>query len=267
MAEHPPEDARVALPTNLAAKSYFTLKGCRVTRDQLDRIWRLAGKGFSSDAYVTVKTKRKSSGVESEITGNSIDHLLNGVRQATLPGDPKILENIDLYISDSTLGGSARSVAVRISTKGLSPGVRTHVSGPDPGWVRGRIGELKDLLKETQAPFLTGRGHIRLLLLTASMALAGLVNFLLNVSVMHHQSLAVGLFVLIGLWATLGGGGFYVGLRMDRRFRTQLLLFSDNSKPKVDWVARATLLVAILGLIIAVAGIVVAHLDALHPGH
>lgn len=247
-------------PVRQSAKSYFGLHGCRIERDQLDRIWQLAREDFSPKAHVVVSTKRKADGIEFEIEGRSIDDLLDGVRKATFPGDPNYVDNLRLYISE---GISSRSASIYVdAVKGEhDEGVRVFVEDADPGWVRGRSGGLKGLLTQTQSHRLTGRGHSRPALAVLGAALGvGLVAGLVG-PVLGNASTALFFLVVLGILVAVPACGYMVGIPIDRRAQTQLRLLNERISRKVDWVNICILAVGMLGLIAAVVGIVIAHLD------
>src|SRR5450755_3799094 len=191
--------------TDLNAKAHFDLHGCRMTRPQLDRIWESAREGFGDDAYVSISTKRKGDGIESEISGKSIDTLLDGVQRSTLPGDPNILGNLHLYVSDGSLRNRSVSISIE-QTRFLYDGTSVNVGGPYHEWVRGRAGVLKALLKGTRSSALTGRGRARMWLFSAGNILAAVVIGLLSAMAKHKINGVGGLFMAIGIWAVFGGG-------------------------------------------------------------
>lgn len=82
-------------PVSHTANSRFSMRGCRVTRFQLDRIWRLATEDFPDSAHRSITTTRKSGEVETEIQAQSIDELLAGVQKSTIAGDPRLLPGLD----------------------------------------------------------------------------------------------------------------------------------------------------------------------------
>lgn len=257
-----PGDAGTPPPVRLKAESHLYLRGCRIRRAQLDRIWQLARDGFPADAHISITTKRAAGGIESEINGKSIDELLDGVARATMPGDPNVLDNIDLYISNNGIEGRM----VYVSIKGArSEGVWVQVRDTDPGWVRGRIGGLKDLLVETQSPRWTGRGRARFIALPLGILISSVIDTVLNFTLTRSWPLASALLLAVGLWLVVGGGAFLAGARLDRRSRTQLLLVTEDQGHKIDRLNLAVLVATILGVIATTVGILVAHWDATHP--
>jgi hypothetical protein len=100
-----------------AANSRFSMRGCRITHSQLDRIWRLAILGFSQSAYRSITTTRKSGEMQTEIKAQSVDEILANVRKSTIAGDPNKLDNLALWISNSYLAED-RSVRISIDCNG-----------------------------------------------------------------------------------------------------------------------------------------------------
>jgi hypothetical protein len=127
-------------PASHTANSQFSMRGCRITRSQLDRIWRLAVEDFGDSGHQAFTAKRKAGEVETEITSESIDGLLAGVQKSTLPGDPNRLDNLSMRVS-ARYPDEDQSISINIDCgyQWYSPrNVRVSVSGMDPGWTRGR---------------------------------------------------------------------------------------------------------------------------------
>lgn len=248
-------------PARLTAESRFSMRGCKITRPHLGRIWQLATEGFSSDANISITTSRKAGVIESQIEGESIDGMLDGVRRATIAGDPNYIDNIDLYIR-ARLG---RTVFIRIAAKSLTgKGVNVTVKGEDPEWVRGRIGGLKDLFADAQSRPVLPWGTTRLTLLNLGFFAASGINLLLA-PVTKRATLSVSLLLFFAIYVTLGGSAYVLGTKFDRRARTELILFPEPEKRRRDWVNIGILVAALVGIVVAIAAIIVAHSDAVHP--
>ena len=251
-------------PGQLDSEATFNLHGCRITRGALDRVWNLAKEGFTDDIYVMVSTKRRTSGITSEIKGSSIDDVLMGIKRATVAGDPDHLDNLRIYIS--TLGSPDRSIWINIDSKAgatHTPGVTVTVKGEDPGWVRGRAGGLKDLLEETRRHRISGGGRVRALSLFMAMLIASGLSVLATFNLPHDTSVSLVIILLVAIYVLLGVGAWYLGALIDRRTGTQLLLLPPEVQArKIDWVNVSLLIVTILGVIVGIIAILVAHADA-----
>jgi hypothetical protein len=213
----------------------------------------LAAEGFPSDSYVNISTKIKGD-VESSVQSNSINGLLETAKKTIRSGDPDYLGNLSLYISHWT-----RSVSIRIEAdwKVFGDGVNVTVDG-DEEWVRGRSGVLKEVLAGTQSPLLYGRGRTR-----GITAFAGFIAGETLGAVLSYPNASIGSYFLISLSldAALAGGGYFFARLLDRKMCTKLVL-AQSSKRKIDAIALASLGVAIVGVIVAVVAIVIAHADA-----
>ena len=243
------------------------MRGCRITRFQLDRIWRLATEDFPESAHKSITTKRWAGEVETEIKAKSIDELLAGVQKSTIAGDPNRLDNLVLWIS-TLYPDEDRSIRISldcIHRRFPLDEVSVSVSGTDPGWARGRAAGLKDLFAEVQAPWWTGRGVIRYKLFNASLILSVAVANLVNFVIRPHLSLTVSLLVAVAIYAILIGGSLYAGTILNRRYRMKLLLTQDTSNRSIDKIGAATLVVTIIGVVVGIAAILVAHSDTIHP--
>ena len=170
------------LSARLTSQASFRMAGCVITRDHLERIWELAREGFPEDSEITVETDRDTSGISSKISSATIAATIAGVRQANLAGDPDYIDNIGLQVS-APIPGSEQSRSVSISID--QEYARVWVRGEDPGWVRGRIGGLKDLLaiNRTRFAFLGGEAGFKVfitVLIIGTIAAVWAVNFLFS---------------------------------------------------------------------------------------
>lgn len=230
------------------------MSGCKIKRARLDKIWSLAMEGFSPDAIIRITTERRTGELSSEFEGDTVDAVIEAVRGATLPGDPENIDNLYLLISER---GSVRSVSIMIGGRALGPKVEVSVTGGDPGWVRGRIGGLRDLFAETRNGWFIGNGQIRF-----PLALAGfLVGFPVNTSVaallpfVHTFPARIVLFV--GGLAILTSICYVFGSRMDRRSRTELRLH-EPPRRRIDpgWLG---VIIGLLGVLVAIISSLAAH--------
>ena len=117
--------------------------GCRIDRDHIDRILRLASQDFSSTANRYVMSTREYGGIYSSIYGRTIEELLNSVKESTLPGDPDYVDNLTFRLIENP---QTRFTQIMIRPEQ----VQVIVDGTDPEWVRGRIGSLKALFSYTR---------------------------------------------------------------------------------------------------------------------
>jgi hypothetical protein len=83
------------------SEANFREYGCRIDRDTLDRIISLSQKDFSPKASLEISTERKSSGISSRISAESIDQLLEGIRESTAAGDPNWIDNLKFFVTES----------------------------------------------------------------------------------------------------------------------------------------------------------------------
>jgi hypothetical protein len=252
-------DSESPRPVNTTSDAHFFMDGCTIKRSQLDRIWKLACEGFEHDADVVIETERNTGVVSSKISSSSIDDTIEGVRQATLPGDPNYIDNLRLYVSDRYEDTPRRrTVSVYITRKR----VHVSVSGADPGWVRGRIEGLKDLFAETRSKWVFGGGDIKYIAVVvgAILSIAPTAAILVNINPSNS-----GIFILV-LAATMGafiGTGLLFGRWIDRRSRVRLLLFDEPSpKDAIDKVNLTILIVTMIGVIVAILAILIAHHDS-----
>jgi hypothetical protein len=241
--------------SRLITDASFRMSGCKITRPRLERIWSLATEGFSAEASTRITTERMAGELWSEVEGNTIEGVVEAVRRATLPGDPDDVDNLKLQISERDC---VRVVSITIGGRALGPRVDVLVRGENPGWVRGRIGGLRDLFAETRTEWFIGRGHVRYL-----MALAGFIlAFPISMSASsfplfaHHLPARV---ILFGGGLTILTSLCYVfGSWIDRRSRTELRLPHEPAKRKID-VGVWALVVGIIGVITAIISTLSAH--------
>jgi hypothetical protein len=221
----------------------------------------LAREGFSTSAYVSITSTRKGK-VESEVNSKSIDGLLAAVRKRAITGNPDYINNLRLYISEKN-----RTVDIHIILAGggiLDEGVSVSVTG-DEEWVQGRSSVLREFLEDTRSSLLTGRGHSRLPLFFTGFVLALAVTIPVASALGQGDSIGVALLLALSLSAVLGGGGFFVGSLLDRRKQTQLVILPGAQRSKIDLMGLTSLIATILGIIVAIVAILVAHADAINP--
>jgi hypothetical protein len=252
---------RSELSANISAVSRFKLLGCQISRTRLDRIWKLATDGFSPDAYVSISTTRKSGKIDSEVKAKTLDELLDGIRRATLVGDPDRLDNLELQVTEDS-----RRVALdfTVSMDPFEDGVSVSVSGYDAEWVQGRSARLRDLLRSTQSPLFMGRGASRVILSGAGL-LAAIVGPASFSNPWINEPAGLLLLIVFAFLAGFIGTGFFIGSLIDRRMGTNLILVAAGPLKKVDRISIAGLIVGILGVAATIAALLVAHGDA--TGH
>jgi hypothetical protein len=248
-------------PSSEVANTSFSMRGCKVGRGQLDRIWTLATKDFAADAYIDIKTERKGSGITSNISGKTIDDLFLNVKRSMMAGDPDRIDNIMMTIWEVGPGG--KHITIFINKPGIE-GVLVTVDGNDPGWVVGRATGLKDLFSSTRARFVLPFGGSRVYIATIGVLIAVLLMIPVSRTsgFAHNEALKVTAGIAVSVF--LGGCGFLWGARLDRTSRTELLIPSPVTNKSRDWVNLAVLVVAIISVVVAVVAILVAHSDAVH---
>lgn len=239
--------------SRLITDANFHVSGCKIMRPQLDKIWNLATEGFSSDAFIRISTERRTGELSSEFEGTTIDAVVEAVRCATLPGDPNNIDNLQMVISER---GSPRSVSIMIGGT-VGSKVEVSVTGDSPGWVRGRVGGLRELFAEARNGWYIGNGQIRFYLASSgflagfpvNVIVAGLLPFV-------HTILARSVLFAGGL-AILTSICYLFGSWMDRRSRTELRLHVPR-KAKVDMGVWA-IVVGIIGVLVAIISSLAAH--------
>jgi hypothetical protein len=240
---------------DLTSNARVTIRGCTINREQLTRIWAVSKQGFPEDSRFRISTDREHGGISSTISGGSIEDVIEGVRRSTLPGDPNSIDNLNLRVANWSEGD--RSVAIYITPRGVT----VNVEGNDPQWVRGRIETLRDLLRETRPRGFVGSGDTRLFLVSTTaapsspLAVFGSAALIDNLTVAFSTALAV---IAVAIFCA-----YLIGRKFDRRARTELRLFPTQvARPTRDWIAIGSLVVAIIGALIAIVAILVAHEDA-----
>ena len=219
------------------ARSQFDLDGCKITRADLDRAVALARQDFPPEAIIRINTVRASGGIATRIFGESVDVLLASVRQATLPGDPDYLDNFTMTISDSVSSPppkADRYVAIFVEPQF----VRVVVEGDDPGWVRGRIGGLRDIFLSTRAKWIMSPVKwMRLVIVSCTVLTVVAISTLIIIekisTLAFHHHRATLLLILV-LCLILNIALFVASLAMKHRRRTELRLIGAL-KAKRDW--------------------------------
>lgn len=231
------------------------MSGCKITRPSLDRIWCLASEGFSAGASIRISTERRAGELWSEVEGNTIDAVIQAVRNATLPGDPDDIDNLQLRISEQE---PIRVVSVTIGGRTLGPRVDVSVRGENRGWVRGRIGGLHELFAETRTEWFVGSGQMRFFTALAGFILA----FPISMSVSSFALFAHHLLARIVLFASgltiLTSLCYVFGSWLDRRSRTELRLPHEPVKRKID-IGTWALIVGIIGVMTGIISSLAAH--------
>jgi hypothetical protein len=248
----PPEADKA--PT-LSAESNFRLHGCKIDRSRLDHIVALAREGVPDDSYFTIVTERKAGGITSKISATTIDEVLQGVRGATLAGDPNILDNLSISIS------SHKPVEKRIYIWIRPDYVSVSVTGDDPGWVRGRIGGLRDLFKETRARYAIGKGNARFALPSIIIPIGSLLSSVLTGAYLRSH-LAFALVIVVCSMLAAWSCGFALGSWIDRQTMVELHLVGESPKRKIDWINIGMLALTLIAVIVAIIAILVSHKDA-----
>jgi large-conductance mechanosensitive channel len=249
------EPTRARQRSNASFREY----GCRIDRSVLDRIIALAKKDFSPKAHLNISTKRQSGGITSEISADSVEKLLDGLHESTAAGDPNWIDNLDIYVSDAgesfMRGREPRTVSISIDPDRVS----ARVAGEDAGWVRGRIGELNDIVKYSKVRWIISP------VLHSSIAGAALALYvvaaavLLGSQITHFKAIyAVLNFVLLALSVAF----LLVSRKLTQRRRTQITILPTSPPARKDWMTISMLVVAILTLIATIAGVVYAIIQS-----
>lgn len=241
-------------PVRLTADAKLSVYGCKIRRDQLNRIWALAKEGFPPGADIRISTDRKHGGVSTTISGTTIDEVLDGLQRSTLPGDPNSLDNLALSISQWE-NRVSRKVDIYITPRGVDVRLR----GSDPEWVRGRIGGLKDLFFETRPKGVVGVGFSRWLLTMMAALLGTIVGFPLALVIPDRFLASLSFPVAIIMFSWLGN---LIGWYLDKRAKVELSLFPAAPAQGRDWMNISMLAATLATVVIAVIAIAVAHYDA-----
>ena len=231
------------------------MSGCKITRPRLERIWCLASEGFSDEASTRITTERLAGELWSEVEGNTIEAVFDAVHRATLPGDPDDIDNLKLHISERDC---VRIVSITIGGRALGPRVDVSVRGDNAGWVRGRIGGLRDLFAETRTEWFIGRGHMRFLTALAGFILAFPVNVSVSSFALFAHHLPARVILFTGGLTILTSLCYLFGSWIDRRSKTELRLPSEPPKRKIDMGVLAVV-VGIIGVITAIISTLAAH--------
>ncbi|MGH3228348.1 MAG: hypothetical protein ACRDOA_07165 [Streptosporangiaceae bacterium] len=236
--------------THQSSEATFREYGCRIDRDLLDRIVALAKKDFPSDASVDISTERKSGAITSKISAESVEQLLDGLRESTAAGDPNWIDNLQIRVSGFFSADSERSwVLISIDPEFSS----VRVEGPDAGWVRGRIGELHDQFEYSKVRW-TISPALHSVLIGAGLALyVILTSSLIVLEISHFRFVyTVVLWSLIALYIV----SFFASRRLTKRRKNRITILPDLSPDRKDWMAISTLVATIFILIATVVGVV-----------
>jgi hypothetical protein len=250
-------------PIQQKARSQFDLDGCKITRADLDRAVVLARQDFPPEAVVRIDTTRTSGGIATRIFGESVDDLLASVRRATLPGNPDLLDNFTLTISDSFLSSAPRAdryVAIFIKPQY----VVVVVEGNDPGWVGGRIGGLRAIFAATRAKWVMPARKLANLSIAsgAFLTLVAIGTLIIieriSVPVLHHYRAI--LLLILTLCLVLNIAVFVANRDQRRRRRTELRLLGP--KAKRDW-GLYTFIATVIATLATIAILAVAVITAI----
>jgi len=246
------------------ASANFQMRACKIDRARLDRILEVATKDLSKPPRTTLSTKRKGSGITSTITGDTVGDLLRNVKRSTLPGNPDAIDNLTAYFHVFGAGSFGERIYIRVKDSEFMPHVSVSVKGSDPGWVVGRTSQLKDLFAETQAPqakYLRISGWRITLPLLGVVLSFGIVPLLSSTRTFSGRT--AGQIVLgLGVLFFLAGVGYLLGSWLDRMMDTEIHLTGMPVHRPRDWVNIGVLIVTIIGVLVGIAAIFIAHSDA-----
>ncbi|MFE0327948.1 hypothetical protein ACFW08_14365 [Streptomyces sp. NPDC058960] len=212
--------------------------------------------GFAPTAEVNFSTRRSITTLEAK----SLADLADAVADSTEPGNPELLDNLEISINNYLGRGSATPRTVRVSIDGR--GVYCHVGG-EPSWVRGQIATLRPLIEDTR-PFkwpiwymptwsFAGYGSS----LTLWIALISSFAFTGSGPTSMLTPIATGIVGVIG--------GLAVGRGISRHAKVEIWLKRDDL-PRSFWRLSAneiiTAVIAILSLLAVIIFGVITHNDA-----
>jgi hypothetical protein len=259
------EDESDQKTAEITSEAKFTLHGCILDREHLEQIWQVACEGFPEHARISVATERTNSGISSKITSDSISGTMDGVRKAARAGDPNSIDNLTLRASSGTYGDDQKYISIGIDNES----VRVSVEGGDPEWVRGRAGRLRELLnsERNKLSFLgpypgSTVGGAGLLI---SAVAGGLAEFYSFNHLPRFSTSTFPLVLAIGIFLGGTAGAGLLGVWVGKKARTRLFLTHEDSKSqRIDKMSVALLIATIIGIVIAVFALLVAHYDATH---
>ena len=129
-------------PAQITAEAEFSLRACIIDREHLEKVWQVACEGFAEDSNFSIETERYYAGISTKITGGTIPEMLEGVRESTSPGDPAVIDNLYLWVSNVVTDlVKERYISIIITPKS----VEVLVKG-EPEWVNGRSRRIQNLL-------------------------------------------------------------------------------------------------------------------------
>jgi hypothetical protein len=215
-------------------KRRFHVYGCKLSRNDLNDVWRTVTKDASDGAISYALTTQGIAQVQEP----TLDGLLAAL------GAPERLAEIEIHMYDPGANRGAgtdqeRSTHVFVNAKSTF----VSVTGPDDTWVLGRAEELGRLLRGTRTRFATSprsSATIAMFFFTVALVPDDLLGLLTNVHRAVVVSLLMGVFGLsLALWRWLS-----------RRNATRIILASDKRQPwsRADWIASGILVVSVVSL-------------------
>ncbi|MFB7977188.1 hypothetical protein [Streptomyces vinaceus] len=240
----------------------FTVFGCKMSRRQLDRLWRAVGEGLSDGARRSIHTQRSITRIQAASPGQLVDVL----DESTEPGNPELLENMWIIAHDpSSESRAARDITIVVTEQNV---LQCTVNG-DPTWVRGCSATLKSLAEEAR-PLKWRLWYVPpLSYAAAGMAIGGVVNMLIgNLIPPRTFSAPWSIAISISVAALFALIGWVVGKVMSRRCRAEIWLRREELPQRWFRVSAAELLMAAIGLAAVIATVVfglVTHADATKP--
>lgn len=210
------------------------LRGCRLTRDDLEDILAICLSDAGERPYVSLKVERGISSTQAE----TLDALLDELR------DPATLENLDIWVSSRE---SDQQTAVYIKPESVT----LTVKGPSETWARGRFEELRHRLVAVQKRPAWSTETLAVIGYSIVMAMLLVTGFSLESRPARFGSLTVTLALL------LPSGAF-----LWRRARTHVVLRAPDRHPGPG---AFNIVVAVVTIALAVAGLWISWQAWKHP--
>lgn len=226
--------------------------GCRIDRDLLDKIIVVAKKDFAADAIFEISTQRNSGVISSKITAESISELIDGLHKSTAAGDPNWIDNLSIWVHGG-FGKDPQKQEVSITIKPAY--VAVSVSGSDAGWVRGRVGELRDLVAYSKARWVFSLPTHRAIIGASFFLYLVLAGIFIALQFATHKPIyTIAVLILLALYVAAA----YANWKLSRRRNNQITILATPPPDRKDRVAIWMLIATVLTLIATVVGVVVA---------
>jgi VIT1/CCC1 family predicted Fe2+/Mn2+ transporter len=252
---------------SVTAKASFDLYGCKIERDDIERLWTKIKDGFPAHSHINISTEYSTGGIASTVSGQSVEDVIEGVRQSSLAGGGTAINNLDLYISCSKRSSfdkeddaddTPRTIAVYIKPTRITASIR----GENAEWVSGRAARLRELLTTTRIKWVIGFPR-RMYLISVGTVIGSVTGLFTSFPIKDRYT---SVFVSIACVFLFTGIGALATFVTSRRERIRLVLLSPTQRRERDWVNIGVLIVSVVVMILTIAAILIAHQDAISHG-